>query len=170
MLDLEHFDASSRLIERVSMRKSAERATRRGQTTARAGMVHVTGRFSSPFPVHRFLLKDVRSERWSHFQATRLAGKEEVVVPRSRFVRFARSRYIYICIYIYTLLFVERSPRSGPAAGCTNSLGSGRYTKKPFRNEGFHFRATRIVSVFFTPSDKNRPIGIVEATYPIVDK
>ena len=34
----------------VSMRKSAERATRRGQTTARAGMVHVTGRFFITFP------------------------------------------------------------------------------------------------------------------------
>lgn len=39
------------------VRKSLKRATRgrSWRTTARVGMVHVTGRFSSPFPVHRFL-------------------------------------------------------------------------------------------------------------------
>lgn len=148
MLDLEHFDASSRLIERVSMRKSAERATRRGQTTARAGMVHVTGRFSSPFPVHRFLLKDVRSERWSHFQATRLAGKEEVVVPRSRFVRFARSRYIYICIYIRCCssnVRLDRAPQQ------VARIHSARVVtrKNHFETRAFTF-ARHALSAFFS--------------------
>ena len=48
------------------------------------------------------LLKDVRSDRWSHFQATRLAGKEEVVSRLGRDSYDLHDIYIYIYIYIYT--------------------------------------------------------------------
>lgn len=131
---IERSDVLSRFIDtltgQTSIRKSMERATRRRswRTTARAGMVHVTGRFSSPFPVHWFaqgrLFRKVEpfpsdTSSWKGGSRCQL-----------RFVRFTRSRSPPLCWM--AIPSCSSNVRLDRAAGSMNPLGSDRYTKNDF--------------------------------------